>query len=116
MSEYFPKPKFSKGRVKIELDLSNDAIKADLKNAIGVNTSKFAITVYLAKLKSDVDKLYIDKLKRVSSSLSNLKSKVDNIFEVDKLVPVAVALKELSDVVTNNVVKKDVYNANIKDI
>ena len=115
MSEYFPKPKFSKGRVKVELDLSNDAIKADLKNAIGVNTSKFAITVYLAKLKSDVDKLYIDKLKSASSSLSNLNSKVDK-FEADKLVPVAVALKELSDVVTNNVVKKDVYNANIKDI
>ena len=54
-------------------------------------------------------------MKNVSSSLSNLKSKVDKS-EVDKLVHVAVDLKELSDVITNNVVKKDVYNANIKDI
>ena len=90
-------------------------LKQVLKNAVGVNTSKFAVTVYLAKLKSDVEKLYIDKLKNVSSSLSNLKSKVDKS-EVDKLVHVAVDLKELSDVITNNVVKKDVYNANIKDI
>ena len=30
MSEYFPKPKFFGGRVKVELDLSNYATKADL--------------------------------------------------------------------------------------
>ena len=32
MSKYFPEPKFSGGRVKVELDLSNYATKADLKN------------------------------------------------------------------------------------
>ena len=32
MSKYFPEPKFSGGRVKVELDLSNHATKADLKN------------------------------------------------------------------------------------
>ena len=32
MSEYFPKPKYFEGRGKIELDLSNYATKADLKN------------------------------------------------------------------------------------
>ena len=42
MSEYFPKPKFSGGRVKVELDLSNYATKADLKNITGVDTSKLA--------------------------------------------------------------------------
>ena len=42
MSEYFPEPK-SLGRiVKVELDLSNYATKADLKNVAGVDTSKFA--------------------------------------------------------------------------
>ena len=40
MSEYFSKPKSSGGRVKVELDLSNYATKADLKNAAGVGTSK----------------------------------------------------------------------------
>ena len=32
MSEYFPEPKYAGGRVKVELDLSNYATKADLKN------------------------------------------------------------------------------------
>ena len=33
MSEYFPELKSSRRRVKVELDLSNYATKADLKNA-----------------------------------------------------------------------------------
>ena len=33
--------------LKVELDLSNYATKADLKNATGVNTSKFAEKVDL---------------------------------------------------------------------
>ena len=41
MSEYFPKPKSFGGRVKVALDLANYATKADLKNAAGVDTSKF---------------------------------------------------------------------------
>ena len=81
MSEYFPEPKSSTGRVKVEIDLSNCAIKADLKNAAGVDTSKFAKRVDLASLKSDVDKLDIDKLKPVPSNLNNLISKVDKLDE-----------------------------------
>ena len=42
MSEYFLKLKSFGGRVEVELDLSNYATKADLKNAIGVDTSKLA--------------------------------------------------------------------------
>ena len=42
MSEYFPEPKFSAGRVKVELDLSNYAAKAALKNGAGADTSKFS--------------------------------------------------------------------------
>ena len=41
MHEYFPELKSSERRVKVELDLSNYATKADLKNEIGVDTSKF---------------------------------------------------------------------------
>ena len=89
MSDYFPKPKYLGENVKAEK-------KTDLAN-----------------LKSDVDKLDIDKLKNVPSNLSNLKSKVDKL-DVDKLVPVPVDLSKLSDVVKNDVVKKVVYNANIK--
>ena len=71
-AEYFPEPKLSEGRVKVELDLSNYATKVDLKNATDVDTSKFAINVDLANLKSNVDKLDSDKLKKVPSNSSNL--------------------------------------------
>ena len=52
-------------RIKVELDLSNYATKTDLKNAAGVDTSKFAKRVDLANLKFSVDKLDIDQLKNV---------------------------------------------------
>ena len=42
MSLYFPKPKSLGGNVKLELDLSNHATKANLKNATSVDTSDFA--------------------------------------------------------------------------
>ena len=42
MSKYFPEPKSLGGRVKVEFDLSNYGTKTDLKNATGVDTSKFA--------------------------------------------------------------------------
>ena len=38
MSEYFPQAKSLGERVKVELDLSNYVIKADLKAATGVDT------------------------------------------------------------------------------
>ena len=109
MSEHFPEPKSSGERVKVELDLSNNATKSDSKNATGVKI------VELANLKSNVDKLDIDKLKNELTDLSNLKSKVDKL-DVDKLVPVPVNLNKLSDVLKNNVVEKDVYNAKIKTL
>ena len=48
-------------------------------------------------------------------NLNNLKNKVDKL-NFDKLISVPVDLSELSHAVKNNVVKKDVYNAKIKDI
>ena len=71
--------------------MSNYATKADSKNATSVATSYFAKKTDLANLKSDVDKLNIDKLKKVPSNLSNLKSKLNKL-DADKLVPVPVDL------------------------
>ena len=42
MSEYIPKLEYLEANVKAELDLSNCATKADLKNATVVDTSGFA--------------------------------------------------------------------------
>ena len=72
MSEYFPKPNSLGGTVKLELDLSNYATKADLKNAIGIDYSDFAKKTDLANLKSD--KLDIDQSKNVPSGLRNWKN------------------------------------------
>ena len=38
IKEYFPETKSSEGKVKVKLDLSNYATKANLKNATGVDT------------------------------------------------------------------------------
>ena len=43
-----------------------------------------------------------------------MKSKVDKL-DVGKLEPLSVDLSKLSNVIKNDVVKKDVYNENIED-
>ena len=73
MSEYFAKPNSLGANLEFELDLSNYTTKADLKNATGAKKLKrCAKKVDLASLKSNVNKLDIDKLKNVPSNLSNL--------------------------------------------
>ena len=91
MSWYFPKP--YGGDINVKVDLSNYATKADIKNITHVDTSSFALNTNLSNLKTDVDKL-----------------------DIDKLVPVPVDLSKLSDAVENDVIKKDEYNklANIR--
>ena len=72
MSEYFPKPRPLGGNAKIKLDLSNYPTKVDLRNATGVDTSKFAEKVDLASLKLEIDKSDIDKLETTPVDLSEL--------------------------------------------
>ena len=115
MGGYFPEPKSSGGKVKVGLDLSNYATKANLKNAKCVDTSKCAKKVDLASLNSSVDKLDIDKLKNVPSGLSSLKSKVDKL-DIKKLETTPVDLSKLSNAVKNDVFKKSEYKAKIKSI
>ena len=55
--------------------MSNYATKADLKYATGIDASFFAKKVDLASLKSNVDKLDIDKLKKVPTNLKISKVK-----------------------------------------
>ena len=76
---------------------------------------KFAKQVDLTNLKSDANKLDIDKLENVPTYLNNLKSKVDKL-DVDKLVPVHVDLSTPRDVVKCDVVKKEVHNAKVENI
>ena len=74
MNEWiFLEPKFLGRRVKVKLDLSNYATKVDLKNGTGAGTSKFAKKVYLANLKSGVDKWDVDKLINAQANFGSLK-------------------------------------------
>ena len=69
------------GDITVTVDLSNYATKTDLKNVTHVDTSSFALKTNLATLKTEVDKL-----------------------DIDKLVPVPIDLSKLSNVVKNDVV------------
>ena len=88
MCQYLPKPFRSfGGNINVKVDLSNYATKADIKNITQVNTLSFALKANLVTLKTEVDKL-----------------------DIDKLVPVPVDLIKLIDVLKNDVVKNTVYD------
>ena len=73
MSQYFPKPfRGFRGSIKGKVDLSNNATKTDLTNVTHVDTSIFALKTNLVSIKTEVDKLDIDKLAPVPVDLSKL--------------------------------------------
>ena len=72
MSQYFPKSFRSFGRnINVKVYLSNYTAKTDLKNVTHVDTSHFALKTNLASLRTEVDKLDIDKLAAVPVDLIN---------------------------------------------
>ena len=79
MSQYFPKlfRRFG-GNINVKVHLSNYATKADPKNIAHVNILCFALKTNLASLKTEVDKLDIDKLAPVPVHLSKLSDDVKN--------------------------------------
>ena len=88
MSQYFLKPYEPFGRdINVKVDLSNYATKADIKNILHADTSSFELKTNLVNLKTEVDKL-----------------------DIDKLVPARTDLSKLSNVVKNDVAKNDVYD------
>ena len=87
MSTFYPPYKSSSNNIKVELDLSNYGIKDDVKNITHVDLSSYATKTNLAALKTEVDKIDVDKLKTVLDDLA-----------------------KLSNVVKNEVVKKTAYN------
>ena len=93
MSTYYPLYKSSSNNIKVELDLTNYATKTDLNNITHVDTSSFASKTNLAALKTEVDKIDIDKLKTAPTDLA----KLTNAFE-------------------NDLVKQTVYNTKVTSI
>ena len=93
MTTYYPQYKSSRQNIKVELDLTNYATETDLKNVTHVDVSSFASKTNLAALKTEVDKIDVDKLKTVPFDLA-----------------------KLSNVVNNYVVKKIDYNTKVTSI
>ena len=73
MTQYFLKQKSLGENMKVELDLSNNATKADLKNVTCIHKLDSVKSIYLAQLKSDEDKLDINKLIYLTSVLCYFK-------------------------------------------
>ena len=78
MSQYFPLYRSFGRNIKVKLDLSSNATKTDLKNVPHVDVSSFASKTNLASLKTEVDKLDIDKLVLVPNDLAKLSNVVKN--------------------------------------
>ena len=90
---YYPPYKSSSNNIKVELDLTNYATKTDLKNITCVDVRSFVSKTNLAALKTEVDKIDVDKL---------------------KITPVDLA--KLTNAVEHDLVKKTVYNTKVTSI
>ena len=78
MSTYYPPYKNSSQNIKVELDLANYATKTDLKNITHVDVSSYASKTNLAALKTEVDKIDVDKLKTTPADLAKLTNAIEN--------------------------------------
>ena len=65
MSTFFSRSRRFRRDIKVKLDLSNYATKTDLKNVTHVDVHRFASKTNLASLKTEVDKIDVEKLKTV---------------------------------------------------
>ena len=94
MSKYFPELYRAFGKdVNVKVDLSNYATKVDIKNITHIGTSGFSLKTNVSNLKTEIDKL-----------------------DIDKLLPVPADLSKLSDVVKNDVIKKAEYNKLVNNV
>ena len=84
-------------------------LKKELDHAVGVDTSDLAAKIDFIALKSEVDKLDINKLVNFPTSLNNLKTKVYDL-DAAKLKTISLDLQKLSDAVDNEVIKNTKFN------
>ena len=109
ISQYFPKPFRSFGEnINVKVDLSNYTTKTDLKNVTHNDTSTSALKTNLASLRTEVDKLDIDKLAPVPADVSKLSDVVKN-YVVKKTVSDKLVAK-VNNIETSDFVLKSKYN------
>ena len=112
MSQYFPKPNepFG-GDINVKVDLSNYETKTDLKNVTHVDVSSFVLKSNLESLKTEVDKLDIDKLTPVLNDLAKLRNVVKN----DVLKKTELVIK-VNNIDTTGFVLKTTYDTDKSDL
>ena len=102
------------GYINVKVDLSNYATKTDLKNVSHVDGSSFPLKSNLVNLKTEVDKLDINKLAPVPDDLAKLSNVVRNDVvkktEYDKLV------NKVNNLDTTGFVLKTKYDNDIREI
>ena len=86
---YYPPYKSSSNNIKVELDLTNYATKTDLTNITRVDVINFASKTNLAALKTEVDKIDVDKLKTTPIDLDRL----SNLIKMMQLKTLIIMLK-----------------------
>ena len=114
MSEYFSKPSSHEENIKVKIDLTNYATKEDIKNITHLDTSNFAIKTNLSSLKTEVDKLDIDKLLPIPNDLSKLSNVVKN--EVVKKTEYSKLVTKVNNIDTSDFVLKTNYNTKITEL
>ena len=115
MSQYFPRPyePFG-GHINVKVDLSNYVTKTDLKNVSHVDVNSFALKSNLDSLKTEVDKLDIDKLTPVPNDLAKLSNAVKN--DVVKKTEYDKFVAKVNKIDTTGFVLKTTYDADKSDL
>ena len=93
MSFYQEPDIHTRNKVKVVLDLTNYVTKKELDHTTGVDTSDLAAKKDFIALKDEVEKLDINKLVNVPTSLNNLKRKADDL-DIGKLKTNLIDLKK----------------------
>ena len=113
MSQYFPTPLSDYKNIKVKIDLTNYATKKDINDITHVDTSNFALKTNLANLKTEVDKLDIDKLVPIPNDLSKLSNVVKN--DVVKKTAYGKLVAKVNNIVTSDFVLKTNFNTKLLD-
>ena len=108
MSQYFPTPISDYKNIKVKIDWTNYATKKDINDIIYVDTSNSALETNLSSLKTEVDKLDIDKLATVPVDLSKLSNVVKT--DVAKKTVYDILVAKVNNIDTNNFVLKTNFN------
>ena len=114
MSQYFLEPyEPFRGDINVKVDLSNYATKTDLKNISHINVSSYALKSNLASLKTEVDKLDINKLTSVPIDLAKLSNIVKN--DVVKKTEHYKLVNKVNGIDTTNSVSRTKYEKDGSD-